>query len=281
MAKSTAKNKHLVVHSDNKASDNDQPAKKVPKCAVKELMKIAESNKENFEKAKLEITKLKKKMLKLQSQKADEEEDDKSDINEDLESEDKEDLPFSSSNDCLEKLGDMDGLQYEFTDHMLCILKHCGSRICGKLLTATRSKVRTVFGFGWDKPTYIKTNAAKATALHNNNTFHFKNPEAEQGFYKNSIILSVLTATIFKDKHATGVLFREMFNPILLYTLSLVLTLVGFCISEWKTGKFEQGIFLEKLFKDTYKVHFADLKKWYYMSPKSQQSIARNSTSVF
>ncbi|KAG6838660.1 hypothetical protein C0991_009880, partial [Blastosporella zonata] len=79
-----------------------------------------------------------------------------------------------AQNDRLEKLGDMDGPQYEFTDCMLRILKRRGSRICGKLLTATRSKVRTVFGFGWDKPTYIKTNAAKATALHNNNTFHFK-----------------------------------------------------------------------------------------------------------
>ncbi|KAG6824730.1 hypothetical protein H0H92_005997, partial [Tricholoma furcatifolium] len=78
----------------------------------------------------------------------------------------------------------------------------------------------------------------------------------------------VLTATAFKDSGAPDVIFEDIFNPISLHTLALVLTLVDFCISEWLTGKFDQGVFQERLVKNQYKVFLADLTEWHHMNPE-------------
>ncbi|KAG6916632.1 hypothetical protein DXG01_006052 [Tephrocybe rancida] len=150
---------------------------------------------------------------------------------------------------------------------MLRILKPRGSRICGDFLGAARSEVQIVFRFQREKASHIKKNADIATALYNNKSFHFKNTSTQEGFYENPIILSVLTAILFKDRNSLGVINEEIFNPISLHTLALVLMLVEFCIFEWTTGKFEQGVFSEKQYKASYEVYFADLKSWHFINP--------------
>ncbi|KAG6847363.1 hypothetical protein C0991_001960, partial [Blastosporella zonata] len=45
-----------------------------------------------------------------------------------------------------------------------------------------------------------------------------------------------------------------------------MLTLIEFCISEWKSGKFMQGVFSEKQCKASYDVHFVDLKAWHFLN---------------
>ncbi|KAG6806502.1 hypothetical protein H0H92_011083, partial [Tricholoma furcatifolium] len=147
-------------------------------------------------------------------------------------------------------------------------IKRHGLRIQGDMLGVVRNEVQMFFGFRRDRASYVKKNADTATALHKNKSFHYRKPASQEGFYENSIILSVLTATAFKDSGAPGVIFEEIFNPISLHTLALMLTLVDFCISEWLTGKFDQGVFREKLVKNQYNVFLADLTEWHHMNPE-------------
>ncbi|KAG6843920.1 hypothetical protein H0H87_011689 [Tephrocybe sp. NHM501043] len=107
------------------------------------------------------------------------------------------------------------------------------------------------------------------------NLFTLKcNPLTQKRFYKDPIVLSVLTATLFKDLNALGVVYKEIFNPISLHTLALVLTVIEFCISKWKTSKCEQGIFAEKQYKVSYNVHFKNLKEWYFVNPDMTKNSA-------
>ncbi|KAG6808948.1 hypothetical protein H0H92_002282 [Tricholoma furcatifolium] len=167
-----------------------------------------------------------------------------------------------------EKIGDSDGPQYELTDRMLRLIKRRGSRIQGDMLGVVRNEVQMFFGFRRDRASYIKKNADTATALNKNKSFHYRKQASQEGFYENAIILSVLTVTAFKDSGAPGVIFEDIFNPISLHTLALVLTLVDFCISEWLTGKFDQGVFRERLVKNQYEVFLADLTEWHHMNPE-------------
>ncbi|KAG6843719.1 hypothetical protein H0H87_001309 [Tephrocybe sp. NHM501043] len=134
-------------------------------------------------------------------------------------------------------------------------------------LGAACSEVQIVFGFQWEKASNIKKNADIATALYNNKSFHFKNTLTQEGFYKNPIILSVFTAILFKHQNSLSIIYEEIFNPISLHTLALVLTLVEFCISKWTTDKFEQRVFSEKQYKASYEVYFVDLKLWHFVNP--------------
>ncbi|KAG6823280.1 hypothetical protein H0H92_010738, partial [Tricholoma furcatifolium] len=142
-------------------------------------------------------------------------------------------------------------------------IKRHGSRIRGDMLGVVRNEVQMFFGFCRDRALYVKKNADTATALHKNKSFHYRKPASQEGFYENSIILSVLTATAFKDSGAPGVIFEEIFNPISLHTFK-----VDFCISEWLTGKFDQGVLCEKLVKNQYNVFLADLTEWHHMNPE-------------
>ncbi|KAG6843718.1 hypothetical protein H0H87_001308 [Tephrocybe sp. NHM501043] len=97
MPQSTVKRKHLIIHSDAKPSEDEQPAKKKQKWASKPSKKVAETDKENLKKAATKIAKLRKKMKKLKSQNINDKESTVGDNNEDIESKDEEQLGFSSS----------------------------------------------------------------------------------------------------------------------------------------------------------------------------------------
>ncbi|KAG6894037.1 hypothetical protein C0992_007729 [Termitomyces sp. T32_za158] len=92
---------------------------------------------------------------------------------------------------------------------------------------------------------YIKKNIKISAVLSKNRSFHYK----------------------FKNASDIGALFPQYFNPISLHSLALVLTAIDFCITEWSSGTFKKGAFTEKLYSETYKVFFEDLKKWHNLNP--------------
>ncbi|KAG6838190.1 hypothetical protein C0991_001161, partial [Blastosporella zonata] len=71
MANVCASRTKRIVQSDNDLSEAEQPFKKQLKRTSKPSAKITETDKENLKKANAQIAKLKKQMLKLQSQQGD------------------------------------------------------------------------------------------------------------------------------------------------------------------------------------------------------------------
>ncbi|KAJ7809507.1 hypothetical protein B0H13DRAFT_1927896 [Mycena leptocephala] len=73
----------------------------------------------------------------------------------------------------------------------------------------------------------------------------------------------------FKTKVGRSVMFPEYFSPIALITLALIFTAIEFCIEEYSTGRFKQGIFDELLDKDRYETHLKDLTDWAALKPSA------------
>ncbi|KAJ6619407.1 hypothetical protein B0H10DRAFT_2216922 [Mycena sp. CBHHK59/15] len=76
-----------------------------------------------------------------------------------------------------------------------------------------------------------------------------------------------LEESAFHYKSGRGVLFFEYFSSISLVTLALVLTAIEFCIEEYSTGRFQQGVFDELVNKDRYETHLKDLTDWVALKP--------------
>ncbi|KAG6807732.1 hypothetical protein H0H92_006578 [Tricholoma furcatifolium] len=161
------------------------------------------------------------------------------------------------------KVGDENATSFELTDRMLCLIKHRGTRIRSELLDDVRAEVQTIFGFRKDRPSYARKNATIVTKLTHDKSFPYKvDPETRSGYCQNEIILSVLTATIFKDTKAVGAKYHELFNPMPVNTLALIFTM------EWKTGKIQQGVFSEKDFGSLFTAFHEDLVNWCSLNPE-------------
>ncbi|KAG6906380.1 hypothetical protein DXG01_014195 [Tephrocybe rancida] len=257
------------------------------KYTPKTTQKVAENNKENLKKANLETAKLKKQMTKLKTQKADEDNDnDKTDN--DLESQDDEDMGFLSLITLLIIALPPWLCQHPHNKDQNPRTARLGSdsdeddinqQICDTFNRKANSPdpVAADDGDLADNHTnqagalmipLLSPDVKLSSAPTINDFANPVKPAMKEGFYENSVILSVLMATVFKDLTAAGVVYEEMFNPISLHTLALVLTLVDFCISEWLTGKFKQGVFSESNVKEAYNVYLANLTEWHHMNPE-------------
>ncbi|KAG6877099.1 hypothetical protein C0992_010838, partial [Termitomyces sp. T32_za158] len=128
-----------------------------------------------------------------------------------------------------------------------------------------RTQVQSAFKFQIASK-YMKKNIKISAILSKNCSFHYKDPNTQQGYLQNAIVLSILVTAWFKDASDIGALFPQYFNPISLHSLALVLTAIDFCITEWSSGTFKKGAFTEKLYSETYKVFFEDLKKWHNLN---------------
>ncbi|GLB45850.1 hypothetical protein LshimejAT787_3300010, partial [Lyophyllum shimeji] len=91
-------------------------------------------------------------------------------------------------------------------------------------------------------------------------------PKTQSGYCENPVIVSILCATWFKDLKSPGVVFKHYFDPITVDTLTLIFTLVHFCLKEWSTGKHVQTEFTEKDLLKQYLVFRADIDKWQKMN---------------
>ncbi|KAJ7169341.1 hypothetical protein C8R43DRAFT_945280 [Mycena crocata] len=66
---------------------------------------------------------------------------------------------------------------------------------------------------------------------------------------------------------------RRSFSPISLVTLALIFTAIEFCIDEYSTGRFQQGVFDEVVNTSRYEVHLKDLTEWAALKPSVTDTI--------
>ncbi|KAJ7462525.1 hypothetical protein FB451DRAFT_1180816 [Mycena latifolia] len=81
------------------------------------------------------------------------------------------------------------------------------------------------------------------------------------GYAANTIIIDGMCNIWFKTRAGRGILFFEYFSPISVVTLALVFTAIEFCIEEYSTGRFQQGISDEVLNRSRYDTHLKYLTK--------------------
>ncbi|KAJ7904067.1 hypothetical protein B0H13DRAFT_1881913 [Mycena leptocephala] len=95
------------------------------------------------------------------------------------------------------------------------------------------------------------------------------NTKKRTGYAKNPIIMEAIRCIWFKTKVGRSVMLPEYFSPITLITLALIFTAIEFCIEEYSTGRFKQGIIDELLDKDRYETHLKDLTDWAALKPSA------------
>ncbi|KAG6822345.1 hypothetical protein H0H92_014210 [Tricholoma furcatifolium] len=162
--------------------------------------------------------------------------------------------------------GNVDAPHYELSDRVIRVIKNRGSRIRNELLDHVRTAVQSHFNFRVDRASHKAKNEKIAEKLLKDKSFLYKAYKLD-GYAQNPVILSVLIAAWFKTEASMGVVFREYFEPISINTLAFILTVIDFCICEWKTGKQKKGVFSEKIFSEKFEAFATDLKRWSNINP--------------
>ncbi|KIK05918.1 hypothetical protein K443DRAFT_3478 [Laccaria amethystina LaAM-08-1] len=150
----------------------------------------------------------------------------------------------------------------EISDRMTSLVKNCGSRICGHIISCVWPQIIAMYGFVRKTTSQV---VAQNCTLHNKlilkGAFHYKDPDTLSSFAQNKIISEILHLAWFEDKHLQGPLLSEHFNPISLETL-VIFMMIDFCLHEWSTGAFLQATFYEKDVIHTHKIYRAEVEAW-------------------
>ncbi|PPQ76235.1 hypothetical protein CVT24_009446 [Panaeolus cyanescens] len=153
------------------------------------------------------------------------------------------------------------GQDYQLTDVIGRLIRQRSSRIRGQAVTTIRSIVDSSYGF--KKKTDPKTVANNIETYQKfRGVFHYKKPEERLGFAEGKIIQECIQAVWFDNKNSHGIVFKNMFNPISLGTLSLVFTAIDHCLEEWSTGRHLKTGFEERTVSSKHQVFRADLVQW-------------------
>ncbi|KAF7371561.1 hypothetical protein MVEN_00011300 [Mycena venus] len=156
----------------------------------------------------------------------------------------------------------------ELTHRMLGMITKYGPHGRSSMKDCVRPLVGPTYSFQvGNSNKIIRKNTKIYKMLLEESAFHYKDPKERTGYLKNKIIIDSIKAIWFRNKSSRGVLFVEYFSPISLVTLALVLTAIEFCIEEYSTGRFQQGVFDELVNKDRYETHLKDLTDWVALKP--------------
>ncbi|KAF7355810.1 hypothetical protein MVEN_00909200 [Mycena venus] len=160
------------------------------------------------------------------------------------------------------------GERMELTKRMSSMIRKYGPHGRSSLKDGVRPLVGPMYRFKvGDSPKTIQKNLKIHKQLLDESGFHYEDPKERTGYAKNKIIIESIRTLWFKNKSSRGVLNFESFSPISLVTLALIFTVIEFCIEEYSTGRFQQGIFDELLNKDCYETHLKDLTEWAALKP--------------
>ncbi|KAF7333806.1 hypothetical protein MVEN_02337500 [Mycena venus] len=160
------------------------------------------------------------------------------------------------------------GERMELTERMSSMIRKYGPHGRSSLKDGVRPLVGPTYGFKvGDSPKTIQKSLKIHKRLLDESGFHYEDPKERTGYAKNKIIIESIRTLWFKNKSSRGVLNFESFSPISLVTLALIFTAIEFCIEEYSTGRFQQGIFDELLSKDRYETHLKDLTEWAALKP--------------
>ncbi|KAJ6478334.1 hypothetical protein C8R45DRAFT_792777, partial [Mycena sanguinolenta] len=141
-----------------------------------------------------------------------------------------------------------------------------GSQLRGELKTKVRPLMDTMYGFksGQNKKT-IAFNRKLAKDLKEESTFAFKvsqDIENKKGLYKKPIIQSVFNAMWFANSKDEGPRHPELFSPIPLRALALVLTAIENNIDERLTGIRTDVPFTANDYRAVYEGHVKSLEQF-------------------
>ncbi|KAJ7433113.1 hypothetical protein FB451DRAFT_1572730 [Mycena latifolia] len=156
----------------------------------------------------------------------------------------------------------------ELTERMSSMVKKYGSHARSSLKDGIRPLVAPTYKFKvGDSAKIIKKNIKIWKRLLDESAFHYEDPATRTGYAANTIIIDGMRNIWFKTRAGRGILFFEYFSPISVVTLALVFTAIEFCIEEYSTGRFQQGIFDEVLNRSRYDTHLKDLTEWAALMP--------------
>ncbi|KAJ6452580.1 hypothetical protein C8R45DRAFT_1112886 [Mycena sanguinolenta] len=138
-----------------------------------------------------------------------------------------------------------------------------GSQLRGELKTKVRPLIDTMYGFksGQNKKT-IAFNRKLAEDLKEESTFAFKDIKKKKGLYKHPIIQCVFNAMWFANSKDEGPRHPELFSPILLRALALILTAIENNIDEHLTGIRTDVAFTANNYRAVYEGHVKALEQF-------------------
>ncbi|KAJ7131568.1 hypothetical protein C8R43DRAFT_1110749 [Mycena crocata] len=156
----------------------------------------------------------------------------------------------------------------ELTERMSSMIKKYGSHGRSSLKDGVRPLVAPTYKFKiGDSDKVIRRNVKIWKALTAESAFHYADTAALTGYAGNAIIIESMRVNFFKNKRGRGILYGTYFSPISLVTLALIFTAIEFCIEEYSTGRFQQGVFDETANVSRYEVHLRDLTEWAALKP--------------
>ncbi|KAJ7113328.1 hypothetical protein C8R43DRAFT_1138623 [Mycena crocata] len=164
--------------------------------------------------------------------------------------------------------------QMELTERMASMIMKYGSHARSSFKDAVRPLVAPTYSFKvGDSDKILRKNSKLWKVLINDSAFHYANTTDLTGYAGNPIIMESMRVIWFKTKGSRGIVYGKSFSPISLVTLALIFTAIEFCIDEYSTGRFQQGVFDEVVNTSRYEVHLKDLTEWAALKPSVTDTI--------
>ncbi|KAG6859995.1 hypothetical protein C0995_000742 [Termitomyces sp. Mi166 len=142
------------------------------------------------------------------------------------------------------------------------IIRKHGSQTCDEAKSKTASMVETIYGFGSGHgQKTVGANQKLAEDLKHEKGFVYKTllETEHKGIYQHPIIQKAVNRLWFKNKHDEGVIYTDMFKPLPIPAIALVLTAIECNINEWMTGVKMDIAFYDDDYRRTYQKHIESL----------------------
>ncbi|KAG6818720.1 hypothetical protein H0H93_002504 [Arthromyces matolae] len=143
------------------------------------------------------------------------------------------------------------------------IIKQRGSQLRGEVKSKTASMIETMYGFSSAQGRRnIAANRDLAELLKLEKGFLYKEltSDARKGIYRHPIIQTAVNKVWFTNTRDEGVVFTDMFNPMPIPAIALILTAIECNIDEWTTGLKTDKAFYADDYRATYLKHIESLE---------------------
>ncbi|KAG5649197.1 hypothetical protein H0H81_005483 [Sphagnurus paluster] len=145
------------------------------------------------------------------------------------------------------------------------IIKQRGSQLRGEAKTKLAPLVETMYGFGsGHRRVTIAVNRALAEDLKSQKTYVYKTfvDDICQGIYQHPAIQKGVNKLWFSNTRDEGVAYTDMFNPLPIPAIALILTTIECCIDEWLTGTKCDVTYWADDYRDVYQKHIKSLQSF-------------------
>ncbi|KAJ7059964.1 hypothetical protein C8F01DRAFT_1254071 [Mycena amicta] len=139
----------------------------------------------------------------------------------------------------------------------------------GEMKTKARHIVSAGFKSGSNKKTLLE-NRARAELLKEGINIAYADPVNQTGLYKAADIQPLTNAFWFSNRRDEGPSHPEVFKPLPLRALALVLTVMDNCVDEWITGTHTDVPFTANEYRSVYQSHVKSLQAFQMHGAKHQ-----------